>query len=438
MKGTGDSVTKKIKLSAPIYKVKLSYTGKSNFIAVVYDNNGDRCDTIANEIDNYTGEVLFVPEDGITSYYIEVQSSGNWTISFETITEAPASEFKGTNTYVSGFFTLDKGVYVVDLNNKGESNFIVQFYDSDGNRYYSLANEIGDYSGKTLFVNEDPETKYCISVLSDGNWKLSFNQPTKKGTSNLSGKGDTVTPWFSLDKGTYIVELTNKGDSNFIAVVYDDIGERYSSIANEIGDYEGQCIFKADENGRKYCIKVISEGEWTIDFGVDSKSTKVSNKTDGYTPPSSGDTVHDEDSDNTPGYESDDETTWTRNDIYAMIEYLTDTISPYLTNAVEYTNDSYSSTYYAEIYRQRAIQYYTLAAPCLYELYTFVNARTALELASERTFADLILETYDLCDAASKLDPDDTSDYTLLSYTAEIGDNMLSILEIASQILDIL
>ena len=35
-----------------------------------------------------------------------------------------------------------------------------------------------------------------------------------------------------------------------------------------IDTYEGEIVFNEGRDGVKYCIEVVSEGKWTIDFGL--------------------------------------------------------------------------------------------------------------------------------------------------------------------------
>ena len=180
--------------------------------------------------------------------------------------------FTGSGDTVINNLNIPNGIYKVVLENKGQHNFIVVAYKSDGDRLSSLANEIGDYKGSAILTeNIDGGV---LEIKSKGKWKVSFEQIPKGGTSNISGSGDWVSPWFTLESGALVVTMTNKGKHNFIVIVYDEDGRRYSSLVNEIGDYEGSTVFNKGVAGMHYCIEVTSSGQWTVDFGLDDKITK--------------------------------------------------------------------------------------------------------------------------------------------------------------------
>ena len=74
--GTGDSVYQVIPPSAGLVTLELSYDGESNFIFRTYSVIYDRIDDIANEIGDFTGEVLL--PDG--TFLIEITANGGtWT-----------------------------------------------------------------------------------------------------------------------------------------------------------------------------------------------------------------------------------------------------------------------------------------------------------------------------------------------------------------------
>jgi hypothetical protein len=94
----------------------------------------------------------------------------------------------------------------------------------------------------------------------------------------MVGSGDCVSPYFELSSGILTVDLNYTGKSNFIVAVYDEYGNRYTSLANEIGNYSGQAIFNQGKSGVKYCMEVTASGEWSVNFGIDETVTSVGNK----------------------------------------------------------------------------------------------------------------------------------------------------------------
>lgn len=181
--------------------------------------------------------------------------------------------FSGSGDKIVTGVNLPKGLYKISLTNKGSSNFIVVPYDGDGDRKSSWSNEIGDYSGSVIYF--DSLSDGYIEVKSSGQWTITISKDFGVGTSNLTGTGDCVSPFFTLTDGALVVDLLNAGDSNFIVVLYDENGNRYSSLANEIGDYNGQALFNRGKNGMRYCIEVVSKGTWSVNFGIDETTTTV-------------------------------------------------------------------------------------------------------------------------------------------------------------------
>ncbi len=174
--------------------------------------------------------------------------------------------FTGIGDTVINNIDVPYGLYKVVLSNYGDSNFIVHAYKSNGDRLSSLANEIGNYEGSiVLFENIDGG---ILEVKSNGSWTISFEMIPDGGTSNIVGSGNWVSPWFTLKDGALTVTMTNDGDSNYIVHLYDEEGNRYASLANEIGVYSGAKVFNQGKSGMKYCIEVISSGNWTVDFGL--------------------------------------------------------------------------------------------------------------------------------------------------------------------------
>ncbi len=182
--------------------------------------------------------------------------------------------YSGNGDKIITNINLNKGLYKVSLTHVGKSNFIVVSYDGDGTRKSSLSNEIGTYSGSVII-------DYALSggyleIKADGNWTITIETIQSIGTSNIKGHGDCVSHFFELPKGAQVVSLSYSGKSNFVVVVYDNTGRRYSSLANETGNYSGEVIFNGGDPNKKYCIEVTASGEWTVNFGLTDETTMCS------------------------------------------------------------------------------------------------------------------------------------------------------------------
>ena len=185
-------------------------------------------------------------------------------------------EFSGNGDTVLKDIQIPDGLYRVYLENNGTSNFVVYAYNGDGTKDPSWANEVGNYKGYTVLSHGI--SNGMIEVRSSGDWKIKILSIESSGTSNLAGKGDTVSPYFYLKSGLLSVDLSNIGEGNFIVYIYDETGRKYTSLANEIGNYNGTTVFNQGEDNVRYFLEVISEGDWTINFNLDENVTYVLNE----------------------------------------------------------------------------------------------------------------------------------------------------------------
>lgn len=184
--------------------------------------------------------------------------------------------YTGSGDQVIRDVNLDSGLHVVHTKHNGSRNFIVSVYDGNGDRKSSWANEIGIYEGSCIFT--DPLTSGFLEVTASGDWEITISSLEAEGTSNLTGSGDCVTPFFPLDTGALIVTSHHDGEHNFIVSVYDETGKRYSSITNEIGIYDGETIFNEGKKGTRFCLEITASGNWSVDFGLGDAVTVVSNQ----------------------------------------------------------------------------------------------------------------------------------------------------------------
>lgn len=195
-------------------------------------------------------------------------------LDFETVT------YSGFGSKViQGVDLRDVAMIVTARHTSGDSNFIVHYYDCEGNRSGSIINEIGDYYGSVLFNNSNAEPgEGILEIDADGRWELKFislpNAVKLNGSSNIAGRGDIVTPLFEGKGGPAVVKMTHRGSSNFIAHLYDEEGHS-QSLVNEIGFFNGEKVVKLQKNVRHFVI-VQADGDWSIDFGYGDVQTRAS------------------------------------------------------------------------------------------------------------------------------------------------------------------
>jgi len=184
--------------------------------------------------------------------------------------------FSGNGDTIIRDVNIPAGLHIVHSKYVGESNFIAVPYNGDGDRCSTWVNEIGSYEGTCIF--EDELVNGFLEITASGDWEITVSNMNMEGTSNLAGFGNCVSPFFELDSGVLIVESHYVGESNFIVTLYDEYGNRCEGLVNEIGTYDGETIFNEGQPGIRYCIQVISEGPWSVDFGLVDAVTEVSNQ----------------------------------------------------------------------------------------------------------------------------------------------------------------
>ncbi|WP_226352955.1 hypothetical protein [Pseudonocardia sp. ICBG601] len=128
----------------------------------------------------------------------------------------------------------------------------------------TLVNEIGSYSGTTLYgirgsSSTAPLTR--LQITADAAWTLTIggiNTAREVGSFPLTGSADDVV---MVDSPRDVASLTHDGSSNF--VVYAISGSDSDLVVNEIGAYEGTVILPAD--GGRLLLVITADGNWTVD-----------------------------------------------------------------------------------------------------------------------------------------------------------------------------
>ena len=177
--GTGDSVPALAPIDEPVI-ITLTHDGTSNFIVKPIGKDGDEGMYWLNEIGPFNGTVFQEMDDIFAPYNKKnpivaatVQADGNWTITINKLSSAPAKGAKsgnGAGDQVFKFAKATKGFKRITLSHEGTSNFIVYPIDSKGKTGFYLTNEIGAYSGT---VRLPSGTKY-IWVRADGPWSYTI------------------------------------------------------------------------------------------------------------------------------------------------------------------------------------------------------------------------------------------------------------------------
>ncbi len=171
----------------------------------------------------------------------------------------------GTGQQASQKFNLEQGLSIFTMQNSGQSNFIVQLLDSNGNTIGTLANEIGNFSGsKALNIANDGS--YLFNVDSDGPWSITITQPrpiSAPPMSAFNGHGPQATAFFTLSQGLHTFSFTHDGSSNFIVQLLDQNGNEIENLVNEIGNYSGSKAVHIDSSAI-YFLNIYADGNWTV------------------------------------------------------------------------------------------------------------------------------------------------------------------------------
>ncbi len=161
-------------------------------------------------------------------------------------------------------FELKSGLALFELSHAGDSNFIVHLVGDDDEAY--VANEIGAYSGIVAVEVEETGT-HTLEVRADGDWtaQVLVTDIAKSFPKAIEGASAGVSSVFPMKRNERRkVAVSHRGSDNFIVHLADArSGEDIDLLANEIGDYDGNVLVKA-EDASYYVITVEADGEWSI------------------------------------------------------------------------------------------------------------------------------------------------------------------------------
>ncbi len=177
LSGYGQKATDSFSLDSGLSVITLNHTGSSNFIVKLYDSNGDYVSSLANEIGQYNGEIAIgIKTSG--SYRLSVIADGSWGVKIKQPRNISGSSIpttiSGYGNKVNYISTLDGGLMKFDATHSGTSNFIVKVLDNNGQLVKTMINEIGSYSGSTLYKLSGGV--YVVPVIADGSWSINITK----------------------------------------------------------------------------------------------------------------------------------------------------------------------------------------------------------------------------------------------------------------------
>ncbi|MHB1225631.1 MAG: hypothetical protein ACYC2G_16510 [Gemmatimonadaceae bacterium] len=102
-----------------------------------------------------------------------------------------AQSFTGTGQQATGLFPLSEGLAVFELTHQGDSRFVVQLLDADGNTVGELARASGRFDGsRALRIGHAGQ--YLLDVTASGPWTVKL----REGTTGAAAPtvAETTTP----------------------------------------------------------------------------------------------------------------------------------------------------------------------------------------------------------------------------------------------------
>ena len=178
-------------------------------------------------------------------------------------------EYSGTGDKVITDVNLPEGEFVAKIEMKNGGHLAVKYHYND--TYALLVNDSYNYSGTTLIKEGNTfavSDGYLEVESGGGSWNIKIEPLSGEIEGNsVSGKGDVVTGLFNGTGKKAVFKSKITTDRHTAIKVYKYNGKRYESelLVNEIGNYEGEKLFKLDA-GAKYFFAVESEGDWSISW----------------------------------------------------------------------------------------------------------------------------------------------------------------------------
>lgn len=189
----------------------------------------------------------------------------------QLVASGESHSFEGEGATASEEFSLSDGIATVEFSHDGESNFIVEMLDLEGDEFDDqlLVNVIGSIEGRSVIPVGG--SQYQLDIDADGAWSIGLDQPgvgeDKLEQLPLSAEGtgpDFVGP-VRLE-GVTEVAGSHAGESNFIVETRTAKGGlgSWDIVFNEIGEFEGSGTTRAE--GVAW-VDINADGDWTLEIG---------------------------------------------------------------------------------------------------------------------------------------------------------------------------
>ncbi len=108
-----------------------------------------------------------------TSPYSQLDTTG-YNNTQSTTTASQPIILSGKGQEATKTFHLSGELTRFEMTHNGNSNFIIELMDTDGNTQELVVNEIGKYNGSQAF--NVPEGDYILNINADGSWTVKIIQ----------------------------------------------------------------------------------------------------------------------------------------------------------------------------------------------------------------------------------------------------------------------
>jgi hypothetical protein len=182
-------------------------------------------------------------------------------------TETKSIELQGKGRQASKKFNLQPGLCILEVDNDGDTNFIVRLLDVNGKEIDTLVNQIGPFAGQIGFAI-DRSGQCLLDVESNGQWTAKLTQPKpevgQSTPTTLEGNGHKTTPFVKLDKGLVVFKLNHSGEGRFKARLMDRDGRMVAPLVNTLGNFNGSKPVSIEKPGL-YFLNISADGDWTVE-----------------------------------------------------------------------------------------------------------------------------------------------------------------------------
>jgi hypothetical protein len=162
---------------------------------------------------------------------------------------------------------LEKGLSVFTLNHRGSGN--CQVWLSDKVKKLELLYDIDSGYWGSKAVTVAAEDDYYLEVCGDDLWTVQVTQPRYNYAQgvpvSLSGQGQQVSEFFSLDAGPATFRITHDGWLDFNVWLFRNDGAKLERVASTYGVYDESMTVNITRSG-VFVLDVQADGNWKIDI----------------------------------------------------------------------------------------------------------------------------------------------------------------------------